>query len=134
FLKDNRSHPFFLFLAYTLPHAQLQVPHDSVYTGYLAQFHDSLRASYAAMVTRLDKYVGEVIREVDALGLSKNTLIVFSSDNGPHREGGNDPAYFHSSGPLRGIKRDLYEGGIREPFVAVWPGTIRPGASSERPF
>jgi arylsulfatase A-like enzyme len=71
---------------------------------------------------------------VQSLGLADNTLILFSSDNGPHREGGNDPAYWHSSGPLRGIKRDLYEGGIREPFAAVWPGHIRPGSSTDRPF
>jgi arylsulfatase A len=134
FLDNNRSHPFFLFLAYTLPHAQLQVPHDNVYAGYLAQFHDSLRASYAAMVTRLDRYVGEIIAKVRAMGIANNTLILFSSDNGPHREGGNDPAYFRSSGDLRGIKRDLYEGGIREPFIALWPGHIRPGAHSDRPF
>lgn len=134
FIQANKDHPFFLWLSYTLPHAELQVPHDSVYENYVAQFHDTLRAAYAAMVSRLDRYVGEVRKQVQALGIANNTLILFSSDNGPHREGGNDPAYFNSSGSLRGIKRDLYEGGIREPFVAVWPGTIRPGASSERPF
>lgn len=134
FLQENKDHPFFLFCAYTLPHAQLQVPHDSVYANYVAQFHDTLRAAYAAMVSRLDRYVGEIRAKVQRLGLAGNTLILFSSDNGPHHEGGNDPAYFHSSGPLRGIKRDLYEGGIREPFVAVWPGHIRRGAVSRRPF
>ncbi|HWB90595.1 MAG TPA: arylsulfatase [Puia sp.] len=134
FLKDNKDHPFFLFCAYTLPHARLQVPHDSVYASYVAQFHDTLRAAYAAMVTRLDRYVGEIRAQVQALGLAGNTLILFSSDNGPHHEGGNDPAYFQSSGGLRGIKRDLYEGGIREPFAAVWPGHIRPGAATDRPF
>jgi len=134
FLQANKDHPFFLFCAYTLPHAELQVPHDSVYTNYVAQFHDTLRAAYAAMVSRLDRYLGEISAQVQALGIANNTLILFSSDNGPHREGGNDPAYFNSSGSLRGIKRDLYEGGIREPFVAVWPGVIRPGAVSDRPF
>lgn len=134
FIKDNKDQPFFLFCAYTLPHAQLQVPHDSVYYNYVAQFHDTLRAAYAAMVSILDRYVGEIRNEVQTLGLAGNTLILFSSDNGPHKEGGNDPAWFHSSGPLRGIKRDLYEGGIREPFVAVWPGHIRAGAASDRPF
>lgn len=134
FLHANKDHPFFLWLSYTLPHAELQVPHDSVYANYVAQFHDTLRAAYAAMVTRLDRYVGDIRKTVQALGLTNNTLILFSSDNGPHREGGNDPAYFNSSGSLRGIKRDLYEGGIREPFAAVWPGTIRPGTSSDRPF
>ena len=134
FLHANKDHPFFLWLSYTLPHAELQVPHDSVYANYVAQFHDTLRAAYAAMVTRLDRYVGDIRKTVQALGLTNNPLILFSSDNGPHREGGNDPAYFNSSGSLRGIKRDLYEGGIREPFAAVWPGTIRPGTSSDRPF
>lgn len=134
FIKANKAHPFFLFCAYTLPHAELQVPHDSVYANYVSQFHDTLRAAYAAMVSRLDRYVGEIRAQVQALGLADNTLILFSSDNGPHHEGGNDPAYFHSSGPLRGIKRDLYEGGIREPFVAVWPDHIRAGAISQRPF
>src|SRR6185437_11112112 len=134
FIQANKDHPFFLWLSYTLPHAELQVPHDSVYENYVAQFHDTLRAAYAAMVSRLDRYVGEVRKQVQALGIANNTLILFSSDNGPHREGGNDPAYFNSSGSLRGIKRDLYEGGIREPFVAVWPGTIRPGTRSDRPF
>jgi arylsulfatase A len=134
FIQNNKDHPFFLFCAYTLPHAELQVPHDSIYTNYLAQFHDTLRAAYAAMVSRFDRYVGEIRASVQALGLTNNTLILFSSDNGPHREGGNDPAYFNSSGSLRGIKRDLYEGGIREPFVAVFPGVIRAGTSSDRPF
>ena len=134
FLKTNKAHPFFLWLSYTIPHAELQVPHDSVYADYVAQFHDTLRAAYAAMVSRLDRYVGEIRAQVQALGLKDNTLILFSSDNGPHREGGNDPDYFNSSGSLRGIKRDLYEGGIREPFVAVFPGVIRPGTNSDRPF
>ena len=134
FLKTNKDHPFFLWLSYTIPHAELQVPHDSVYDNYVAQLHDTLRAAYAAMVSRLDRYVGEIRAQVQALGIKDNTLILFSSDNGPHREGGNDPAYFNSSGSLRGIKRDLYEGGIREPFVAVWPKHIQPGRLSDRPF
>ena len=151
FLQENKDKPFFLFLAYTLPHAALQVPHDSVYTNYIARFHEAPKtpgpddkktdyafepyphAAYAAMVTRLDRYVGEIIRQTQTLGLAANTLILFTSDNGPHHEGGGDPAFFHSSGPLRGIKRDLYEGGIREPFVAYLPGQIKPGATT-RPF
>jgi len=131
FIDHNKNRPFFLYLAYTLPHAQLQVPHDSVYANYLQQFHDSLHASFAAMVSRLDRYVGEIAAKIEEEGLAANTLILFTSDNGPHREGGGDPDFFHSSGKFRGIKRDLYEGGIREPFIAVWPGRIKAGATSD---
>ncbi|HVV04978.1 MAG TPA: arylsulfatase [Puia sp.] len=146
---SGRDKPFFLFLSYTLPHAALSVPHDTVYDHYVRKFHEPPRsqaetrryekaafepyphAAYAAMVTRLDRYVGEVRALLDSLGIARNTLVIFSSDNGPHKEGGNDPDFFDSNGPLRGIKRDLYEGGIRTPFIACWPGTIRAGTVSE---
>jgi arylsulfatase A-like enzyme len=82
------------------------------------------------MVTRLDNHVGEIIQTLQKLGISERTLVLFSSDNGPHREGGADPDFFDSSGGLRGIKRDLYEGGIRVPLIATWPGTIAPGRIS----
>jgi len=131
FIRENKAHPFFLYLAYTLPHAQLQVPHDSVYANYLNLFHDSLHATFAAMVTRLDRYVGEILAQIKEEGLAANTLILFTSDNGPHREGGGDPDFFNGSGNFRGIKRDLYEGGIREPFIAVWPGRIKARTTSE---
>jgi len=149
FLRQRKNRPFFLFLSYTLPHAALSVPHDTVYDHYVRKFHESPRsqagtpryekaafepyphAAYAAMVTRLDRYVGEVRALLDSMGIARTTLVIFSSDNGPHKEGGNDPAFFDSNGPLRGIKRDLYEGGIRTPFIACWPGTIRTGAVSE---
>ncbi len=148
FLDEQHDHPFFLFLAYTLPHAALQVPHDSVYYAYIQQLHESPRtpgpndkksdytfepyphAAFASMVSRFDKYVGEIRKKVQELGIADNTLIIFSSDNGPHREGGGDPVFFHGSGQFRGIKRDLYEGGIREPFIAEWPGKIKAGSVS----
>ncbi|MBS1661099.1 MAG: arylsulfatase [Bacteroidetes bacterium] len=133
FLQQEHTHPFFLFLAYTIPHAQLQVPHDSTYEYYQNQFHDSLHASFAAMVTRLDRYVGDIITQVQNLGIANNTLILFTSDNGPHREGGGDPDFFNSNGGLRGIKRDLYEGGIRVPFLAKWPGHIQPNTTNNNP-
>jgi uncharacterized sulfatase len=83
------------------------------------------------MVSRLDRDVGRLLARLEALGIADDTLVLFSSDNGPHREGGNDPARFAASGPLRGLKRDLYEGGIRVPLVARWPGRIAPGATTE---
>ena len=136
FLRQQKTKPFFLFLTYTLPHAQLEGPHDSIYQHYLAQFPESgahPHANFAAMVTRLDAYVGEILQQVHEQGLENNTLILFTSDNGPHREDGGDPGFFNSSGGLRGIKRDLYEGGIRVPFIAVWKGKIKAGSSTSYP-
>lgn len=83
------------------------------------------------MVSRLDRYVGEVMSLVDSLGPKDRTVVIFTSDNGPHREGGADPAFFKSGGPLRGIKRDLTEGGIRVPFIASCPGLIPSGTTSD---
>lgn len=151
FIKTQKDKPFFLFLSYTLPHAALQVPlGDSLFAKYRKLFNEEEqpipdemwngkgykpqsfpRAAYAAMVSRLDVYVGQVLQKLREYGIDKNTLVIFSSDNGPHKEGGNDPNYFKSSGPFRGIKRDLYEGGIREPFIAWWPGKIKAGATSD---
>jgi arylsulfatase A len=151
FIKTQKDKPFFLFLSYTLPHAALQVPKDdSLFAKYRKLFNEEEqpipdemwngkgykpqsfpRAAYAAMVSRLDVYVGQVLQKLREYGIDKNTLVIFSSDNGPHKEGGNDPAYFKSSGPFRGIKRDLYEGGIREPFIAWWPGKIKAGTTSD---
>ncbi|HRO45696.1 arylsulfatase [Agriterribacter sp.] len=143
FIDEYKTKPFFLYLSYTLPHAALQLPqNDSLLDYYKRKFNEQPQvipaswdgkgyqpqayphAAYAAMVTRLDHYVGQVVEKLKTLGLEKNTLIIFTSDNGPHREGGNDPAFFNSSGGFRGIKRDLYEGGIRTPVIAYWPAVI----------
>jgi arylsulfatase A-like enzyme len=148
--KDGK--PFFLWYPTTIPHAELLVPEDSLmqsfrgrypeepYAGarpgdpyflkgdYVAQEHP--HAAFAAMVTRLDNYVGELVARLKELGLYENTLIIFSSDNGPHREGGADPDFFDSNGPWRGYKRDVYEGGIRVPTIFSWPGHIAAGSES----
>ena len=147
FIDQQKNKPFFLYLSYTLPHAALQVPDDSLFEKYKRKFNEQPvpvktadangyagqaypRAAYAAMVSRLDVYVGQIIQQLKQLGIDKNTLVIFTSDNGPHKEGGNDPSYFNSNGSLRGIKRDLYEGGIREPMIAYWPGKVKAGSTS----
>lgn len=144
FIRDNKDKPFYAMLTYTLPHAELNLPHDSIYQMYENAFeevpydgkmgyHPSEKpyASFAAMVTRLDKYVGDVMAELKELGLDKNTIVIFTSDNGPHREGGANPDYFRSYGPLKGVKRDVYEGGIRVPMIAWGPEKIKAGVKSE---
>jgi arylsulfatase A-like enzyme len=86
---------------------------------------------FAGMMMRLDRDVGRIMQKLKDLGIDRDTLVLFTSDNGPHAEGGKNNAFFNSSGGLRGIKRDMYEGGIREPFAARWPGRIQPGATSD---
>ncbi|WP_316811352.1 arylsulfatase [Pedobacter heparinus] len=148
FMKANQSNPFFMYLAYTLPHAALQLPeNDQAFEYYKKKFKEQPKvvkdtwdgidyqpqpyphSAYAAMVSKLDKYVGEVVKQLKALGLEKQTLIIFTSDNGPHTEGGNEPDFFNSNGGFKGTKRQLTEGGIREPMIACWPGKIKPAVS-----
>jgi arylsulfatase A-like enzyme len=135
------SQPFFLYLALTLPHANnelgnatgngMEVPDYGRYTN---QPWADQEKGYAAMITRLDECVGKVIDELKTLGLDDNTIVFFTGDNGAGGidEGGYDPEFFNSSGPLRGIKRDVYEGGIREPMIARWPGHIKAGTTSDQ--
>lgn len=133
FIKENRARPFFLYAAYTLPHfgskqedvTQLPIPSDAPYGK---KRWTQKEKNYAAMVSLLDRDVGRIVKRVDELGLRKDTLIIFTSDNGPW---GPTPKRFASSGGLRGAKRDLYEGGIRVPFIARWPGTVPGGRISD---
>jgi arylsulfatase A-like enzyme len=133
---EKSDKPFFLYLAYTIPHANneagkqgMEVPSDAPYTE---KPWPQQQKNHAAMITRLDADVGKLVKRLQELKLDDKTIIFFSSDNGPHREGGADPKFFGSSGPLRGIKRDLYEGGIRVPMIVRWPGRIKAGAVSEQ--
>ncbi|MCD6508495.1 arylsulfatase [Candidatus Poribacteria bacterium] len=139
FIRRNRGNPFFLYLAYTIPHANnelgrktgngMEVPSDEPYSD---RSWPQVEKNFAAMVTRMDRDVGRIVSLLKELGIDGETVIFFSSDNGPHREGGHDPKFFKSSGPLRGIKRDLYEGGIRVPMIVRWPGKIKPGSVSDQ--
>ncbi|MFQ5811206.1 MAG: arylsulfatase, partial [Armatimonadota bacterium] len=142
FIRKNRDESFFLYLPYTIPHAEVIVPEDSLaeYRGkfpekpfegghYCAQ--ETPNAARAGMITRMDRDIGRVFALLKELGLDEDTLVMFSSDNGPCAAGGQDYQFFESQGPLRGIKRDLYEGGIRVPTIARWPGKIEAGAVSE---
>lgn len=153
FINDNKDKPFFLFLPFTLPHAELappaadmqaflnadgsskfgpETPYERKNGTYRSQ--ENPHAAFAAMVTKLDRNVGEISALIKQLGLDDNTYIFFTSDNGPHREGGADPVYFDSNGPLKGIKRDLYEGGIRVPLLVRAPGKVSAGQVSSIPW
>lgn len=141
--KQDNKQPFFGILTYTLPHAELVQPEDSILNEYKAKFNPDkefkgsegsrynaithTHAEFAGMITRLDYYVGEILKKLKEKGLDENTLVIFSSDNGPHEEGGGDPTFFGRDGKLSGLKRQCLEGGIRIPFIARWPGHVPAG-------
>ncbi|HET7538149.1 MAG TPA: arylsulfatase [Candidatus Didemnitutus sp.] len=133
--RQTKERPFFLLYAPTLPHANNEGKPDGMEDPGRDAFDKDnwpgAEKGFAAMVTRLDRDVGRIVAELEKLGVAGDTLVIFTSDNGPHAEGGHDPQFFHSSGPLTGHKRDLTEGGIREPFIARWPGHIKAGVTSE---
>ncbi|MFD2569996.1 arylsulfatase [Spirosoma soli] len=150
FVKANRNEPFFLYLPVTIPHAELGLPEkymkpflnadgsskfgpETPFYQNRRTYHTQLKphAAFAAMITKLDSDVGRVLALVKELGLDDNTYVFFTSDNGPHKEGGGDPDYFDSNGPLRGIKRDMYEGGIRVPMIARAPGRVPAGRTND---
>jgi arylsulfatase A-like enzyme len=136
FVAQEPGKPFFLYLAFTIPHANneagkqgMEVPDDKPYSD---KPWPQQQKNHAAMITRMDADIGRLLKRLQELKLDEKTIIFFSSDNGPHREGGGDPKFFNASGPLRGIKRDLYEGGIRVPMIVRWPGQVAPGQVSEQ--
>ncbi|MGF1636333.1 MAG: arylsulfatase [Cyclobacteriaceae bacterium] len=164
FIRNNKDKPFFLYIPFVAPHAEIIAPDDEYLEMYKGKFEEkpwgmnnqddiyagndygadnfdvagyapqpNPRAVFAAMVSRLDAQVGEVMDLIKELGIDDNTLVIFTSDNGPHQEGGADPDFFNSNGPLKGFKRDLYEGGIRVPMIARWPGKIAEGSESQHP-
>jgi arylsulfatase A-like enzyme len=149
FIGANHARPFFLFLPTVLPHAELAAPEDYM-TKHRGQFEEGVaykgaepsdkkykagpyasqpepRTTFAAMINVLDDHVGQIVEKLKELNIYDNTIIVFTSDNGPHREGGADPDFFDSNGILKGYKRDLYEGGIRVPLIVHWPAKVKPG-------
>src|SRR5262249_16961451 len=142
FIDANRAKPFFLYLAYTIPHAVWEVPADS-FAEYAGRWEEPVaderrgkilvpapRTAYAAMVTRLDREVGRVLEKLRALGLEQNTIVFFCSDNGaPDRAG--VPQFFGSMGPFRGFKNTLYEGGIHTHMIVRWPGQVPAGRRSD---
>jgi arylsulfatase A len=158
FIEKDDPRPFFLYLNYTVPHAELRAPEDAM-APYRGKFPEkpfvnakadavpsgsrpdtpslgyrsqpTPHAAFAAMITRMDRDIGRLVDLLASRGLDRRTLVLFTSDNGPHQEGGADPGFFNSSGGLRGIKRDMYEGGIRVPMIARWTGTVPAGRVSD---
>lgn len=134
FIDRHAAKQFFLYLAYTLPHANNEARERGMETPDFGEYADrdwpDARKAFAAMVARLDRDAGRVLDKLKERGIDRETIVFFTSDNGPHREGGHDPDFFSSSGVLRGIKRDLYEGGIRVPMIVRWPGRVRAGQVS----
>ena len=153
FLEDNKDKPFFMYYPSVIPHAELFAPEEYMEKyrgkflpekeyegadegapryktgGYGSQ--PESHAAFAAMINLLDDQVGEILDKLKELDIDENTIVIFTSDNGPHLEGGADPDYFDSNGPFKGYKRDLYEGGIRMPMLVRWPGKIQAGSKSD---
>ena len=148
--RQEKGKPFFGIFTYTLPHAELRQPDDSLLQAFRGKLlperayrgdnpsrynpTPEAHAQFAAMITRLDAQVGEIMALLAEQGLADNTVLIFTSDNGPHEEGGADPEYFNHDGKFRGLKRSTHEGGIRIPFIVRWPGHIKAGSQSDLPF
>ncbi|TRX59170.1 arylsulfatase [Fulvivirga sp. M361] len=152
FIEKNHDTPFFLYRPTIIPHAELAAPEEYMdksrggfgaeepYVGYDEgpeyrsgpyESQQEPHTAFAAMVDLMDQQVGQIMHKLEELGIADRTIIIFTSDNGPHREGGADPDFFDSNGPLRGYKRDLYEGGIRVPMIVRWPGQVKAGSRTD---
>ncbi len=145
--RQDGSTPFFGVMTYTLPHAELVQPNDSLLIKYKKKFFNDrtwggqessrynatehTHAQFAAMISRLDAYIGEIMEKLEEKGLADNTIVIFTSDNGPHEEGGADPTFFGRDGKLKGLKRSCHEGGIRIPFIVRWPGKVKGGSVND---
>lgn len=157
YIGKKHDKPFFVFLSFSTPHAELAVPKkyfeqyrgrfeetpyigmadgksDTVYEHFYPEQVAQPNATTAAMITAMDDYVGQVLTALKSAGLEENTLVIFTSDNGPHEEGGADPAYFEAAKPYRGTKRDLLDGGIHVPMIASWPAVIKAGRIDSTPI
>lgn len=143
-IRENKDKPFFCYLPITIPHAAMHVPEEytAPFRKQFAKYENTIGrysgptvknpvAAFAGMMVKFDETVGELLDLLKELGIDENTIIMFTSDNGPHKEGGHKPEVFNSNGPLKGLKRDLTEGGIRVPFLARWPGKIKPGTTTD---
>ena len=143
FIRESKDGPFFAYVATPIPHAAMHAPESYVapFRKKFPQFEDKIGkysgplvknpiAAFAGMMTLLDDHVGEILALLKELDIDDNTIIMLTSDNGAHKEGGHDPVFFNSHGPFQGFKRDLYEGGIRTPLLARWPGKIKAGSES----
>nr|WP_320119174.1 arylsulfatase [uncultured Marinifilum sp.] len=158
FIEENKNQPFFAYVPLIQPHAELIVPADSILDKFLGKFDEPTleenpqpkasdygknieqsryclqknpKAVYASMVYRIDVYVGQIMSKLEKLGIADNTIVMFASDNGPHAAGGANPKYFNSAAGFKGMKRDLYEGGIRTAFIAKWPNKIKAGSTTD---
>ena len=138
FIRQNHEHPFFLYFAMNVPHANNEAGNKGMEVPDLGEFAKKNwpepEKGFGAMIRNIDRDTGRILDLLKELKIAENTLVLFTSDNGPHQEGGHKADYFDSNGPYRGIKRDLTEGGIRVPTIAWWPGTIQAGGTDGAPW